>query len=282
MLVLSLMLRNPSFATWHRCWWRWKSPQQQRRRRRRRQWRRRRWQQLSQVPCLLQVWPACTMPASWPALLACLLQYLYFHDSNEVVIHFSVKLMMLQNLLDLLTLKRWFNQYWLKIIDYVFFFSIKSRIQHSSSKKKPQSFKKNLLLLLHTYTSLGHPYLQFFLLLPPAVLIFVYKKQRNLYCIHRPHFFTMCAKRQRVNKKPVLIEILQQKSGGIFYLALYMMLCTYKSNPSYAPFPHPPKYMCKYIYIKGSSTINMECELHLRPQQLLPFPLLILYFPWYL
>lgn len=59
----------------------------------------------------------------------------------------------------------------------------------------------------------------------------------------------MCAKRQRVNKKPVLIEILQQKSGGIFYLALYMMLCTYKSNPSYAPFPHPPKYMCKYIYI---------------------------------
>lgn len=59
-------------------------------------------QQLSQVPCLLQVWPACTMPASWPALLAsCLLQYLYFHDSNEVVIHFSVKLMMLQNLLDL-------------------------------------------------------------------------------------------------------------------------------------------------------------------------------------
>jgi len=36
------------------------------------------------------------MPASWPALLACLLQYLYFHDSNEVVIHFSVKLMMLQ------------------------------------------------------------------------------------------------------------------------------------------------------------------------------------------
>ena len=112
MLVLSLMLRNPSFATWHRCWWRWKSPQQQQRRRR----------QLSQVPCLLQVWPACTMPASWPALLACLLQYLYFHDSNEVVIHFSVKLMMLQNLLDLLTLKRWFNQYWLKIIDYVFFF----------------------------------------------------------------------------------------------------------------------------------------------------------------
>ena len=126
MLVLSLMLRNPSFATWHRCWWRWKSPQQQRRRRR--QWRRRQ-KQLSQVPCLLQVWPACTMPASWPALLACLLQYLYFHDSNEVVIHFSVKLMMLQNLLDLLTLKRWFNQYWLKIIDYVFFFN---QITHST------------------------------------------------------------------------------------------------------------------------------------------------------
>jgi hypothetical protein len=60
----------------------------------------------------------------------------------------------------------------------------------------------------------------------------------------------MCAKRQRVNKKPVLIEILQQKSGGIFYLALYMMLCTYKSNPSYAPFPHPPKiYVYIYIYI---------------------------------
>ena len=126
MLVLSLMLRNPSFATWHRCWWRWKSPQQQQRRRR--QWRRRQ-RQLSQVPCLLQVWPACTMPASWPALLACLLQYLYFHDSNEVVIHFSVKLMMLQNLLDLLTLKRWFNQYWLKIIDYVFFFN---QITHST------------------------------------------------------------------------------------------------------------------------------------------------------
>ena len=186
MLVLSLMLRNPSFATWHRCWWRWKSPQQQQRRRRRRQW----WRQLSQVPCLLQVWPACTMPASWPALLACLLQYLYFHDSNEVVIHFSVKLMMLQNLLDLLTLKRWFNQYWLKIIDYVFFFSIKSRIQHSSSKKKPQSFKKNLLL--HTYTSLGHPYLQFFLLLPPAVLIFVYKNKET-YTVYTGHIFSQCA-----------------------------------------------------------------------------------------
>ena len=245
MLVLSLMLRNPSFATWHRCWWRWKSPQQQRRRRRR-QWRR---QQLSQVPCLLQVWPACTMPASWPALLACLLQYLYFHDSNEVVIHFSVKLMMLQNLLDLLTLKRWFNQYWLKIIDYVFFFQSNHafnipprRRNHSHLKKIYYYYIHTLLLGIHTYN--------FFLLLPPAVLIFVYKKkQRNLYCIHRPHFFTMCAKRQRVNKKPVLIEILQQKSGGIFYLALYMMLCTYKSNPSYAPFPHPPKYMCKYIYI---------------------------------
>jgi hypothetical protein len=118
------------------------------------------------------------------------------------------------------------------------------------------------------------------LLLPPAVLIFVYIKNKETYTVYTGHiFFTMCAKRQRVNKKPVLIEILQQKSGGIFYLALYMMLCTYKSNPSYAPFPHPPKYMCRYIYIKGSSTINMECELHLRPQQLLPFPLLILYFP---
>ena len=159
-----------------------------------------------------------------------------------------------------------------------FFFQSNHAFKHSSSKKKPQSFKKNLLLL-HTYTSLGHPYLQFFLLLPPAVLIFVYKNKET-YTVYTGHiFFTMCAKRQRVNKKPVLIEILQQKSGGIFYLALYMMLCTYKSNPSYAPFPHPPKYMCKYIYIKGSSTINMECELHLRPQKLLPFPLLILYFP---
>ena len=161
MLVLSLMLRNPSFATWHRCWWRWKSPQQQRR-----QWRRRRrqqQQQLSQVPCLLQVWPACTMPASWPALLACLLQYLYFHDSNEVVIHFSVKLMMLQNLLDLLTLKRWFNQYWLKIIDYVFFFQSNHAFNIPPRRRNHSHLKKNLLLL-HTYTSLGHPYLHFFFL----------------------------------------------------------------------------------------------------------------------
>ena len=156
MLVLSLMLRNPSFATWHRCWWRWKSPQQQRRRRRR-QWRRR--QQLSQVPCLLQVWPACTMPASWPALLACLLQYLYFHDSNEVVIHFSVKLMMLQNLLDLLTLKRWFNQYWLKIIDYVFFFQSNHAFNIPPRRRNHSHLKKiyyyyyihTLLLGIHTY-----------------------------------------------------------------------------------------------------------------------------------
>ena len=190
MLVLSLMLRNPSFATWHRCWWRWKSPQQQQRRRRRRQWRRRR--QLSQVPCLLQVWPACTMPASWPAFLACLLQYLYFHDSNEVVIHFSVKLMMLQNLLDLLTLKRWFNQYWLKIIDYVFFFSIKSRIQHSSSKKKPQSFKKiyyyyyihTLLLGIHTYNFSCY-FLQLY--------SFLYIKNKETYTVYTGHIFSQCA-----------------------------------------------------------------------------------------
>ena len=125
----------------------------------------------------------------------------------------------------------------------MYFFSIKSRIQHSSSKKKPQSFFYLLTLLL----GINFFLFSYFLLL--CLLFFcLYIKQRTLYCIHRPHFFTMCAKRQRVNKKPVLIEILQQKSGGIFYLALYMMLCTYKSNPSYAPFPHPPKYMCKYIY----------------------------------
>jgi len=171
---------------------------------------------------------ACLAAAYLPP---CLL--LYFHDSNEVVIHFS-KLMMLQ-----ISPRLWclLNQYWLKTFFFWRFLHFgKSRIQHSSSMKKPQSF------FLST-TFLGHPFLHFLTssICTYVFFLLVYKtKNLILYTLAHTFYKNVCASKSQ--QETCSNRNIATISGGIFSQSCTWLCVHIVTPPHISPKvdPQPP------------------------------------------